>query len=50
MQNDKMEEDIPPVTLGQPLSDFLLQLEDFTPTVSNIFHICLLCLIHSHSK
>ncbi|KAF7272673.1 TBP-associated factor 10 [Rhynchophorus ferrugineus] len=33
MQNDKMEEDIPPVTLGQPLSDFLLQLEDFNPTI-----------------
>lgn len=23
------------ITLGQPLSDFLLQLEDYTPTVRN---------------
>lgn len=31
-QDDKMEEDTP-LTLGQPLSDFLLQLEDYIPTV-----------------
>ncbi|XP_050294764.1 transcription initiation factor TFIID subunit 10 [Anthonomus grandis grandis] len=26
-------DDEPPMTLGQPLSDFLLQLEDYTPTI-----------------
>lgn len=31
-EDDKMIED-EPLTLGQPLSDFLLQLEDYTPTV-----------------
>lgn len=31
-QDDKMEEDTP-LTLGQPLSDFLLQLEDYIPTI-----------------
>ncbi|XP_066258622.1 transcription initiation factor TFIID subunit 10 [Euwallacea similis] len=30
--DDKMDEDTP-ITLGQPLSDFLLQLEDYTPTI-----------------
>lgn len=30
--DDKMIED-QPITMGQPLSDFLLQLEDYTPTV-----------------
>ncbi|XP_018570273.1 transcription initiation factor TFIID subunit 10 [Anoplophora glabripennis] len=30
--DDKMIED-EPLTLGQPLSDFLLQLEDYTPTI-----------------
>lgn len=34
MNNDeKMIED-QPITMGQPLSDFLLQLEDYTPTVT----------------
>lgn len=33
IQDDKMEDDSP-MTLGQPLSEFLLQLEDYTPTVS----------------
>lgn len=28
-----------PKTAGQPLSDFLLQLEDYTPTVINSFII-----------
>ncbi|KAL1512971.1 hypothetical protein ABEB36_002466 [Hypothenemus hampei] len=32
MQDEPMEEE-PPVTVGQPLSDFLLQLEDYTPTI-----------------
>lgn len=33
--NDVMiVDDNEPTTLGQPLSDFLLQLEDYTPTVS----------------
>lgn len=32
-QDEKMIED-QTLTLGQPLSDFLLQLEDYTPTVS----------------
>lgn len=31
--DDKMIED-QPITMGQPLSEFLLQLEDYTPTVS----------------
>lgn len=26
-------------TAGQPLSDFLLQLEDYTPTVLHVFHL-----------
>ncbi|KAH1001977.1 hypothetical protein HUJ04_005927 [Dendroctonus ponderosae] len=29
---DEPMEDESPITLGQPLSDFLLQLEDYTPT------------------
>ncbi|XP_030749947.1 transcription initiation factor TFIID subunit 10 [Sitophilus oryzae] len=33
MNDEKMEEDIAPVTLGQPLSYFLRQLEDYTPTI-----------------
>lgn len=32
-QIEKMDEDSQNVTLGQPLSDFLMQLEDYTPTV-----------------
>ncbi|CAH0557438.1 unnamed protein product [Brassicogethes aeneus] len=32
-QHDKPIEDNPNLTLGQPLSDFLLQLEDYTPTI-----------------
>ena len=28
-----------PTTAGQPLSDFLLQLEDYTPTVFSLFFI-----------
>lgn len=31
--DDKMIED-QAITMGQPLSDFLLQLEDYTPTVN----------------
>lgn len=42
-QVEKMDEDLNP-TLGQPLSDFLLQLEDYTPTVSN------LCLSNCSTK
>uniref|UniRef100_A0AAR5NY86 Transcription initiation factor TFIID subunit 10 n=2 Tax=Dendroctonus ponderosae TaxID=77166 RepID=A0AAR5NY86_DENPD len=30
---DEPMEDESPITLGQPLSDFLLQLEDYTPTI-----------------
>lgn len=33
-KDEPMEEEAP-ITLGQPLSDFLLQLEDYTPTVSS---------------
>lgn len=32
-QSDKTMDD-QNLTLGQPLSDFLLQLEDYTPTVN----------------
>ncbi|XP_060518207.1 transcription initiation factor TFIID subunit 10 [Cylas formicarius] len=32
-QDEKMDDDPPPLTLGQPLSDLLLQLEDYTPTI-----------------
>ncbi|XP_019870750.1 transcription initiation factor TFIID subunit 10 [Aethina tumida] len=32
-QNDKIMDDSSSITLGQPLSDFLLQLEDYNPTI-----------------
>ncbi|KAK9879407.1 hypothetical protein WA026_006473 [Henosepilachna vigintioctopunctata] len=32
-QPEKMEEDQLELTLGQPLSDFLMQLEDYHPTI-----------------
>lgn len=35
-QDEKMIVDDQPLSLGQPLSDFLLQLEDYTPTVSDL--------------
>ncbi|XP_045471225.1 transcription initiation factor TFIID subunit 10 [Harmonia axyridis] len=31
--SEKMTEDQPELTLGQPLSDFLMQLEDYHPTI-----------------
>lgn len=37
MENSNDETDSQAQTLGQPLSDFLLQLEDYTPTVSLSF-------------
>lgn len=33
-QLEKVDDESQNLTLGQPLSDFLLQLEDYTPTVS----------------
>lgn len=34
MNTENMNENTEPHTAGQPLSDFLQQLEDYTPTVS----------------
>lgn len=30
-------------TLGQPLSEFLMTLEDYTPTVSTLYWIAIVC-------
>lgn len=46
---ENFERDIPPMytseepkTAGQPLSDFLLQLEDYTPTVYKTWNISII--------
>lgn len=39
-QMDTTSEETQNVTLGQPLSDLLLQLEDYTPTVSAMAKKC----------